>query len=328
MNRSTVIALIAIFGSLYGIHRIQTKRAQRDMDALLETPDSGVEAAAAAPEADPSAPRPGVAYSKELPEPPEADRGNEAIEIAALDEYDGKKKSEILAIRTNAVEKDRSRIPALAGWNYKPNEPLFRAIDDGAPWWGLVGVGWFGPGPKSTDGLSKESRFIPNPYLWIGLEEKGAHVPPSAPADPEPYFPRPSALLISRENAFGRVRYEVTSYFATLGQNGYTGDELTDLALSTYNAQDFGFEALTLVADRSRNVRFATPVDGAVALRQFIHKGNGCGIKDGCNNKSQSGPELLVHIDQLPARATFALYDKMPASAEAPPNGWFVIDLE
>ena len=71
------------------------------------------------------------------------------------------KKTEILELR----EKYVSEYPELLNAAYKPSEDVFGQVEDGKPWWGILGISYYGSGQKSIEGPSKDSRYIINPFL-------------------------------------------------------------------------------------------------------------------------------------------------------------------
>ncbi|MBI3593062.1 MAG: hypothetical protein HY099_06250, partial [Nitrospirae bacterium] len=69
------------------------------------------------------------------------------IELQPITELDFKSKAEVLKLRTEAVY----RYPQLVSKDYKPSEPVFGQIEDGAPWWGVLGISYYGNGEKSIE---------------------------------------------------------------------------------------------------------------------------------------------------------------------------------
>ncbi len=106
------------------------------------------------------------------------------IPINPLAQFNFKSKADIYAIRKQAV----SQLPQLAPQNYTPSGNVFGQIQDGKPWWGLLGICYYGNGEKSILGKSKESRFLSNPYILIGVEETNAYITNSAPLFPDGFY--------------------------------------------------------------------------------------------------------------------------------------------
>jgi hypothetical protein len=68
-----------------------------------------------------------------------------AIAIEPPADFNFKKSREILALRRQQVEKYRQ----LLTKPYQPSEEVFGQLEDGKPWWGLLGLACFGPGNNS-----------------------------------------------------------------------------------------------------------------------------------------------------------------------------------
>jgi len=93
-------------------------------------------------------------------------KGALTLPIAALAEFDGLSREQILALRREAV----ARQPKLLQGEYVPTPSVFGHIEGGRPWWGLAGRFYFGPGGESIAGLSTQSQHVLNPYLLVGAD--------------------------------------------------------------------------------------------------------------------------------------------------------------
>ena len=91
------------------------------------------------------------------------------LQVLASAELDRLSKADVLRLRRQAV---MTQAPLLAA-DYVPSEAVFGQIVDGAPWWGIEGQFRHGPGPRSIEGPSEESRFILNPFLLVAPEFGG-----------------------------------------------------------------------------------------------------------------------------------------------------------
>ena len=241
------------------------------------------------------------------------------IPLNPVMELNGSSREDIFNMRRKAVD----QVPELGPKNYQPNKRIFGRIEDGKPWWGFLGLCHYGPGKKSILGNSKESGFIANPYLLVGVE--GAHglIAYRRSATSEEFYPQPTQLTWEDSGAWGRVTYNVSDFYAAMVR--YQGPDPKSLYLSDYNARDFGFHYLVIDSATSQNITAA--FDQKIPILQLIHVGPSCGYPGGCNNKSPLQPELEVHWSQLPARISLKLWKKVPSDATQKADMDFIIDL-
>jgi hypothetical protein len=106
--------------------------------------------------------------------------GEISIPLREPEEFDFKTKTEILDIRKGCV----ARCARLAPESYQPSEEVFGRIEDGKPWWGLLGLSYYGNGKDSISGASEESRFILNPLLLVGINHTRAYRVKNSPFPP------------------------------------------------------------------------------------------------------------------------------------------------
>lgn len=91
------------------------------------------------------------------------------ITIKPAIEFDFKKKSEILKLRSEAVQ---SHMELIKG-KYIPSKAVFGGIKDSCPWWGLEGYHFYWKGKNSIKGVSEESRYVMNPFLLVAAHLYG-----------------------------------------------------------------------------------------------------------------------------------------------------------
>jgi hypothetical protein len=231
----------------------------------------------------------------------------------------GSSKEYILKLRRQYIDK----IPALAPKNYKPSMDVFGQIQDGKPWWGMMGMCYYGPGEKSILGVSKESRFIVNPYLLVGAEEVNAHIIPVKDAVDKEFYPSPIRLSWQKNGSQAQVTYNVEEFYRQAVKYRYP--DTNDLYLSDYNARDFGFNYLAVDSSGSENITAA--FDKIININQFIHTGGSCGYPGGCNNKSPHQDELVIKWSKLPAKISIRLWKAQPANARQKADMEYIIDL-
>jgi len=239
--------------------------------------------------------------------------------------FDGKSREELFAMRSRQVLDH----PELVAPGYKPRDEVFALLEDGSPWWGLEGVYFYSAGPRSTEGLSEESRFLLNPLLLVAVREPLAwkHDKPEGAAD---YFPRLLSLSWSPKISAGHATFDVSTHFDFVSRNGYAYPDGADrsLLMVAYNARDFGYHYLALDAVASENAAMLQPTSAPLPIVQFIHKGGSCRFGHGCNNMSPIRRDFLLKVTATPATAVFKLWKSEPASADQAPESTFSLELK
>jgi hypothetical protein len=212
--------------------------------------------------------------------------------------------------------------------DYKPSPAVFGQIVSGKPWWGMLGISYYGPGEKGIAGPSEESRFILNPYLFVGLIEKNARVFKGDDSFAREIYPIPRNLVMDFTTMKGEVTYAISTYMALAQQYGYQDAREPKLTLVAYNARDFRFNYLALDGERTKNIKYRKGAIHPIALKQYIHLGGSCGYQGGCNNMSPKQPALDIAVQQLPATIFTKLWKKRPSKGDqSAPDMEFVIHL-
>ncbi|MBF0123181.1 MAG: hypothetical protein HQL21_07255, partial [Candidatus Omnitrophica bacterium] len=134
------------------------------------------------------------------------------ISLNSVMDLNGKSRADILDLRQRAVD----QVPDLSPRKYRPSKQVFGRMKSGKPWWGLLGICHYGPGRKSILGNSKESRFIRNPYLLVGVEEAHGLMAYGRSATSEEFYPEPTQLTWDEGRAWGSVTYNVSGFYAAL----------------------------------------------------------------------------------------------------------------
>ncbi len=243
------------------------------------------------------------------------------VNINPMIELDFKTKAEIYNIRKSYVLQH----PELIRGDYQPAEAVFGQIQDNRPWWGILGLSYYGPGKQSLEGLSEESRFLVNPFVFVGLDEGLAYTEKNKKLNPIPIYPEASALFWSSDRALARVTYDIGSFWKK--QKNFGRPKKNRFNLIAYNARDFGFNDLYVVPEKSKNIISLNPTGKPVAIRQFIHNGESCGYPGGCNNTSPDQPELKIEVTGLPALVFIKLWHHNPGNLSQSPDMIFIVDI-
>lgn len=240
------------------------------------------------------------------------------VVLNELTEFDGLTKDEIFEFRTKRV----NEYPELYTGVYRPNHKVFGQILDGKFWWGIRGQFCHGPGKKSDDGPSEESRFLGNPYLLLGIGESLAfkNISPCVVAYPEP-------LSLKYQENMAKVVYDFTAFAAQVKKAKRSFSNR--MMLHNYNARDWGYNWVFLhYADGVKRSKDSALFDEPIPLKAYIHTGRSCAKKGGCNNGSPYEPDLYFSISAIPAKLHLYLWKEKPASTSKEPDFQFHIILE
>ena len=246
-----------------------------------------------------------------------------SIPIQALAEFDFKTKQSILELRTALV----LQYPELIGEEYEPSEVAFGQIVDGLPWWGMHGIYFYGPGKRSIEGMSEESRFLLNPYLLVGVLEDRAWINRLVPENFEQYFPQPISLEYQPAESIAIAHYNVSGFFNHLKQHAYPQHQSSRVSLVAYNARDFGYNFLYIDPAQSNGLDTEGRTKEPVPIYHYIHQGGSCRYPKGCNNGSPYQPGMIVRVLQLPAKMHIKLWKQRPVELTAEADMNFVIRM-
>ena len=245
-----------------------------------------------------------------------------------------KSKSEILALRSAMVAK----YPQLLSGTYQPDDEVFSRLESDKPWWGLSGEAVWGPGKRSIEGSSEESRFLLNPFMLVAANPYSYNIwDPQKITDNDlsradfPYTWLPQVVHWSADKSSAEVDYRVSAYNEQL----YAWREklrvqkiMPKFALVAYNARDFGYQWIWLATDRSSNIECLQKPSHATRITQMIHCGGTCGYPGGCNNMSPSIPDIdEIAYTQLPAKACIYLWKEKPADVTQTPDMTVILSL-
>ncbi|MCL4457769.1 MAG: hypothetical protein M1147_10745 [Nitrospirae bacterium] len=243
------------------------------------------------------------------------------IELQPVTELDFKSKAEVLKLRTEAVYKHSHLILG----DYKPSEPIFGQMEDCAPWWGVLGMSYYGNGEKSIEGPSLQSISILNPYLlvvpdfYFGWSPAQVSIAEVGRAE-YPTHCEPRSLRWYPKLKHAEAVYEASC--ARLSSN-------SAISLMAYNARDFNLNYIYVSYKDSRNIFKQNPPTEPYLNPQFIHRGSSCGYPGGCNNLSPSTPPIdNIKIINWPAQVVVWFWKDRPSSVEMPPDMTFIIKFE
>lgn len=194
------------------------------------------------------------------------------IKVNGMRNFSGKTKADIYKIRKHYVSKS-----IFKSKDYEPNEEVFGKIEDRLPWRSIfTEVCCVGLKPVETRGWSEESRYIDNPAMLIGLDTMAIRDEHQARCDGTLAWVIPYRMTYSPKEKL------ITAYYSNLQMLSASYD------IETINAQDFGYKYgkmypknKTYFLDKNDNIS-----KNIYEFRDFIHRGQSCGVPGGCNNMS------------------------------------------
>jgi hypothetical protein len=243
------------------------------------------------------------------------------VKIEPLMDLDFKSKAEILGLRTEAIHK----YPQLLQGTYQPSNEIFGRIEDGAPWWGTLGVCYYGKGDKSIEGLSEQSLSILNPYLLVVPQVTMVWDPAvisvnDAGNDVHPCYCHARSLRWYPKESLAEVTYD-----AACVSNSWGGM----IELIAYNAKDFGLNYIYVSYKDSSNISKDNEPAVAYNNPQFLHRGGSCGYPGGCNNVSPQTPPIdQIRMQGYPAKIVIRLWQADPKAVEQPPDMTYIIHID
>jgi len=232
-----------------------------------------------------------------------------------LEEYNGKTKEELYAIRTKHVKDS-----IFFSDGYTPNEDIFGSVNDKKPWRALKSEACR-TSPDATDeektgGISEESRFINNPTMLIGVE-KGLC-----------YWTDKYDFCHDDLRFFMPMRIEYQPKYNMLTAHYRVRADYLPETFNGMNAKDLGYSYA--YAEQYSGFKFKENANISTEVyqfRDFYHVGQSCGVKTGCNNGSPAQPMLNYNVQKLPAHIIFKLWNKPPKSHKDAPDAYYGIVL-
>ena len=240
-----------------------------------------------------------------------------AIQLNAPSDYNLKNADRILAQRIKTVK----NYPNLFGGDYAPSPDVFGQLIDGKAWWGMKGINCYGAGAKSSEGFSKDSHFINNPFLMVGVDTQPLSIPEYNCGN---QYAKPTSLLLNLDTRTMNVKYSVSSYVKPFQKYNVTHT----FALNLLNARDFGYDYAYV--SESKNVHFLAENNIAIApiaVTDEIKVEGACGQTGGCNGTVSATDGQLFQIDSYPASMTIKLWRNKPATVSATPDLTYEMQL-
>jgi hypothetical protein len=236
-------------------------------------------------------------------------------------ELDGKRKSGVYVLRAVTA----NRYPELLARKYRPADQVFGMIENNLPWWGITGQFYYGPGERSIEGPSEESRFLTNPYMLVAADPvytwNGRVTENQVLQDGFQFLCDPPRRLLW----YPQESQAYLTYSAQCASKlGYR-----QIDLIAYNARDLNLKYIYVSYADSLNVTKQEIPESAIEIPHYIHQGDSCGYPKGCNNLSPATPELDgLLITGFPAQIVIWLWEEKPNSVDQEPDMVYVIRFE
>jgi len=249
----------------------------------------------------------------------QSDSGSIDIPVNPLIELNGVTRDYVLSLHREYI----NRVSSLAPSHYEPNMAIWGQIQDGKPWWGVLGYYYYGPGEHSIDGPSYLSQFIINPYLLVGFTTF-AYVVHDASLTPKDLMPMPIQLTWEQNGSWGQVVYNISDFYQKA--QSYRLASAGNFNLELINARDFGFKYFSIDSSRSSGIKAS--FDKIIPMIQFIHTGGSCGYPGGCNNRSPTQADLSFSTMEVPARIYLKLWKNQVNDPSQRSDMDFIVDLK
>ena len=235
------------------------------------------------------------------------------IPVRAPVALSGASRQEVFNLRKEAVAES-----PFAQKDYRPLDAVFGQIVSGKPWYALNLCR--SKKQASTTGVSEETRFINNPTALVALEPAVIFF-----TDTKNWCLRDDYNTIMQKITFDGPNKEITVTYLDLPLSVKGND---DYNLNGINARDLGYPFVYVDKNRSTykiSFRQKDNVSTEVyEFRNYLHLGNSCGVKGGCNNGSSNQPKINFKKDSKistkPREIYVKLWKKRPSSPEAEPD--------
>ena len=211
------------------------------------------------------------------------------IKINGLSNYNNVTKEQVYNFRKYYVNKT-----IFNDKEYVPSEEVFGGINEKNKWLGIRAFSCVGPNTLAYQSMSKESKFINNPSILVGIDY--VYFPKEYMNCSEPDYIMPKQLSFSKDEKTFYVTYNIPE-----------NQRERLFKLVGLNARDLGFKYG--FCRKVNNITFVNRADNiskdVYEFKDAIRPDASCGVKGGCNNNVSYQEELFFNLYSSPA--TFEL---------------------
>lgn len=239
----------------------------------------------------------------------------ETLRINPRSEYSFLTKKEVFDIRKKYVQNS-----IFAHKNYEPSAREFGSIANNKPWWGNIRcqeLDYKGDYTEHIQGKSEQSLKINNPNMLVSLNN---YVIPWHTEANDDFCTSeyskflPHSLKYDKNNKLLVIEYQVPRRFLDMRANISGNSVRFPIQLSGLNALDFGYKYV--YAFDTKNVRMYDYNNNITKhigeFVDYIHLGNSCKYKGGCNNISPVQFDKMIMLTDLPAEINLKLWKNEP----------------
>ena len=239
----------------------------------------------------------------------------ETLKINPRSEYSFLTKKEIFDIRKRYVQDS-----IFARKNYKPSAREFGSIANNKPWWGNIRcqeLDYKGDYTEHIQGKSEQSLKINNPNMLVSLNN---YVIPWHTEANDDFCTSeyskflPHSLKYDKNNKLLVIEYQVPRRFLDMRANISGNSVRFPIQLSGLNALDFGYKYV--YAFDTKNIQMYDYNNNITKhigeFVDYIHLGNSCKYKGGCNNISPVQFDKMIMLTNLPAEINLKLWKNEP----------------
>ena len=261
-----------------------------------------------------------------------AKEGEVQLDFITPQNLSGIKYKDLLEVRkkviTDTIPQELYRTP------YLPTEIVFGRMKSGADWYSARAFYQDGPSQKAGEGISMASKIILNPLMLVvpefwGLSMWGQgklswnreKIQATVDQSIIPLSPKPVLFFWNAKERKAQIDWDISSFIQQAKE--YINIDLhpqdADFGITAHNARDWGLRFIAFDSAHSSNITIDKETPPIRIIDHFRFAGDFCGTIEGCNHLSNPMAEfLMLHIKQLPAEATFQLWERDPAWSKDP----------
>lgn len=200
---------------------------------------------------------------------------------------------------------------------YKPNQNVYQ-IEDKLPWIAADKISKYGlkNNPNIANGLSRHSISVNNPEILISFIVPDYSMKKNKKYNEDDY-------LLPKKALWDFKNKTIKTYFNFSAFSNINPDFSTaPMYIDETNARDLGFN--WILADETQGIMFENMTNN-ISIRPYkikgcYKKGNGCGLKEGCNNYSPYQEEMVFRILEKNSYIKIKMWKNKPKRLNKKPD--------